>query len=283
MPQRRSLREPSRLRGRRQAAFAKSAFFFIVLCGGVICAFVFFIREPFVRVQAVTVMGEEALSESEVQAMASTTLEGYYFSVLPRDSIFFYPRAALERELSSRFTRVHDVEVSRQSLRSLSITLHERAPVYLWCGAEKEIVTTACFFLDEEGYVFERAPTFSGSILTRFYGPLEKGTEAVSDEAIGKYFLPSGNFVLLGDFVRKVAMLSLAPSYLVKKEDGDMELFLKEGGKVALSLKEDMEKMFSNLESALLADPLKSDMEKRRTALDYIDLRFGNKVFFKFR
>jgi len=261
-------------------------FFGVVLAIGIVSAFVFFVREPFVRVQAIVIEGEEALSEQEISAALGAHLLGTYATVIPRDSIFFYPREAMERDLSERFKRLKEVEVSGVGFDSIQVTLDERTPAYLWCGKEKEVVTTGCYFLDNEGYVFERAPTFSGSVLVRFYGPLEEGEASLSytteEDAAGRFFLTSRQFAPLAAFLGSATALSLTPSYLVKKESGDAELYLKEGGKVVISLKEDMEKTLSNLESALDAEPLKSDMAKRRSALQYIDLRFGNKVFFKF-
>lgn len=43
-----------------------------------------------------------------------------------------------------------------------------------------------------------------------------------------------------------------------------------------------MEKIWSNLVSAIDTEPLKSKLEKEKNHLEYLDTRFGNKVFYKF-
>jgi hypothetical protein len=44
----------------------------------------------------------------------------------------------------------------------------------------------------------------------------------------------------------------------------------------------DFKKVWSNLVSALDTDPLKTKMSQGKNNLMYVDLRFGNKVFYKF-
>lgn len=142
-----------------------------------------------------------------------------------------------------------------------------------------------CYFLDASGYVFAKAPAFSGDILVRLYGPLAAEADDAAPaktDTIGKYYLPASKFPAIRSMVRGVSLLSLTPSSLVRKEDGDYELLLKGGGKILFSDKEDPVRIVSNLDSALSSDPLKKNMAEKRSALQYIDLRFGNKVFFKF-
>jgi len=51
---------------------------------------------------------------------------------------------------------------------------------------------------------------------------------------------------------------------------------------VIFSENSDMKKIWSNLVSAIDTDPLKSKLEKDKDRLEYLDTRFGNKVFYKF-
>jgi len=43
-----------------------------------------------------------------------------------------------------------------------------------------------------------------------------------------------------------------------------------------------MQNIKENLDTALNTEPLKSDFKKKYSSLEYIDLRFGNKVYSKF-
>jgi hypothetical protein len=51
---------------------------------------------------------------------------------------------------------------------------------------------------------------------------------------------------------------------------------------IKFSSKEDIKKVWSNLVSAIDTEPLKSKLANSKNKLEYLDTRFGNKVFFKF-
>lgn len=276
---RRELKLPGRARQKRRAALLRESFFFLALCGAIVAAVVFFLREPSLRIRDIEVSGAQALSSGEIAAAVRESLDGNYLGLIPKENILFYPRRGVEKSLLSRFTRLSSADVSSESFHSISISVVERKASYLWCGAVREAVTTECFFIDATGYLFGRAATFSDNALMRFYGSLTGD----SDETIGRRFLPENEFEILRSFLGAAAELGFPASSLVKKEGTDYELNLKEGGRLIFSLGEGAEKAVSNLESALDTNPLKENIATKRSSLDYLDLRFGNKVFFKFR
>ncbi|MEZ0209196.1 MAG: hypothetical protein ACAH17_03425 [Candidatus Paceibacterota bacterium] len=66
-------------------------------------------------------------------------------------------------------------------------------------------------------------------------------------------------------------------------EYGDIKLY-NEGRKsyIAIASGSDETKVWSNILSAIDTDPLKKNLATNPSALEYIDARFGNKVFYKF-
>ena len=62
-------------------------------------------------------------------------------------------------------------------------------------------------------------------------------------------------------------------------KDGDIyEIYLKEGWYVILNNENEPESSFNNLELVL-----GETVKEKRSKLEYVDLRFGNKVFFKLK
>ena len=45
----------------------------------------------------------------------------------------------------------------------------------------------------------------------------------------------------------------------------------------------DFQKIAENLQAALATEPLRSDFKNKYSSLLYLDLRYGNKVYFKFK
>ena len=74
--------------------------------------------------------------------------------------------------------------------------------------------------------------------------------------------------------------MGLDPSFIVVKNDGDAELYLGSrvnSSKIIFKLNADIEKTAQNLGLVLESEELKGKIG----TLKYIDLRFGNKVYFK--
>jgi hypothetical protein len=56
-----------------------------------------------------------------------------------------------------------------------------------------------------------------------------------------------------------------------------------EAPKIIFKIDSDYQKIAENLQAALSTEPLHSDLQKKLALLLYLDLRFGNKVYYKFK
>ena len=54
------------------------------------------------------------------------------------------------------------------------------------------------------------------------------------------------------------------------------------GSEVIFTGRDDVDKVWSNIVSAIDTEPLKSKLATKKNTLQYLDARFGNKVFYKF-
>ncbi|MBP9765874.1 MAG: hypothetical protein KBD12_01400 [Candidatus Pacebacteria bacterium] len=70
-------------------------------------------------------------------------------------------------------------------------------------------------------------------------------------------------------------------------DNGDVKIFLKntenDSGFIFVNLKDNIGEIWNTFDSVILVDPLKSLITKNLFDLNYIDLRFKNKVFYKFK
>lgn len=229
------------------------------------------IRE--VRISVETVLREEALQE-EVRMM----LSGTYVWFIPKTNIFLYPQEEIERVLSKKYPRISSISVVTLDKGVLSVEIRERQAFALWCNTVPvgESISQ-CYFLDKDGFVFDRAPQFSGDAYFKYYG-------IVPYEApIGSYYLASTTrFHELSDFVESVKLLSISPLYVSTKNQESFELFIFGGGKILFDTQEGLGKIAERL-SALLKTQNLVPREGGELLIEYIDLRFGNKMFFKSR
>ena len=64
---------------------------------------------------------------------------------------------------------------------------------------------------------------------------------------------------------------------------GDISFYdAREMSKVEIAQDGDVKRIWSDLVSAVDTEPLKSKLQKNKDALEYLDIRFGDKVFYKF-
>ncbi len=256
---------------------------FLILFLGLVTGAVFFFRSPRFLIKDVVVEGAHVLDENELRAVAERELKGYYLWVIPKRSMFFFPKHDIEKALRTEFKRIETLSLFENG-RLLRMALTERESVYLWCGEEARRNPEPCYFIDETGYVFSKAPFFSGSIYFKFFGPLEsEGT----DGPLGGRVLPEA--VMSGIIVLKENMenTALVPYAFMRGSDGEAAFLLSESYEserqtVRFILKDDTQIIFRNLKAAISAAPLKDDINKKFDTLLYLDLRYPEKVYYKF-
>ena len=172
--------------------------------------------------------------------------------------------------------------------RILEIAVTERSGKYIWCGEtfnlESKPQIEKCYFLDDEGYIFDEAPYFSGEVYFKFYGYVKLADGLPT----GSYFFKE-NFKNVILFKQMLEDTDLEPVAFYMQENGDVKMLLSKENKLATSpeirfkTNADLEKVAENLKVALDTEPLKSEFKNKYSLLLYIDLRFENKVYYKFR
>ena len=69
--------------------------------------------------------------------------------------------------------------------------------------------------------------------------------------------------------------------FFLKKENGDFEFYLSSGGRLIFNESQNIGKLLRNLVAAI--EVKESEGQNIEDGLEYIDVRFSNKVLFKFK
>lgn len=276
------------IKKRRKKIFLKKLYYVLGASLLVLVAFALLSRIDKINISQVEISGNKIIDTEKIQAIVDQKLTGSYFKIFPRTNIFFYPKQDIVSGLASDLKRLKNINLSIRENKILQVSVEERKGLYVWCGASPETVIadetkSSCYFLDDSGFIFDQAPYFSGDIYFRFYG------------AIDDMQNPAGQYFSQNDFSRLVSLkemleeLDIRPVALQEVGDGDVKIYLANestspmGPEIMFKMSADFKKLVENLQSALATDPLKTDFKKKYASLLYIDLRFGNKVYFKFR
>ena len=270
---------------KRQIARTKKIILFTVFVVGLLAGLSYLTSWDRVNISDIEVSGNKVIDARTIKDIAEGQMKGKYFWIIPKTNFLFYPKNKINNQLASAFKRLDSISVDINNSNILEIKVSERTAQYTWCGKERAELndeSQKCYFLDESGYIFDEAPYFSGDVYFRFYGPNSADTE----NGIGAYYFQSmlPRLISFRDTSTKTGLKPVAMSVM---NDGEIKMFLvsSKGSKnpaVLFKSDADFGKILENLQTALDTDPLKKKFDKNYSSLEYIDLRFGNKVYYKF-
>jgi len=231
-----------------------------------------------IQIDTVTISGATVLPALTLEKSVREVLLGKYLRLFPKANIFLYKKKEIEKKLLTDFPRIQSVGIKTLDNHILSVTIVEREPFALWCDTlPLEGRVSQCYFLDSDGFVFDHAPQFSGNAYFKYYGFLPY------EAPIGSYYLSSTiRFHELSSFVENAQKLDITPLYMTVQDTDSFDLYVFGGGKILLDTRESLAKVFERF-SALLKTPNLVPRKGGELLVDYIDLRFGNKMFFKAR
>jgi cell division septal protein FtsQ len=248
--------------------------------------FAYLSRLNTLNISEIQITGNKVVDTEAIKAVVEGQIAGKYLWLFPKSNIFFYPENNIKHELWNKFKRINNINLSINNNKIMEISLTEREAKYTWCGdslvvglpsGNSTTQNEQCYFVDANGYIFDIAPYFSGDVYFKFYGMANSGT----------YFFQQ-NFKQLISFKDTLITMGLKPVSLFMTNDGDIQIFLSGNTssgiqpKIILKADADFENVAENLQAALNTEPLLSKFKNNYSKLQYIDLRFGNKVYDKF-
>lgn len=214
-------------------------------------------------ISGVEVTGGETIDHELIKELATAELEGSYLGIIPKRFAYLYPKQHIESSVY-QINRIKDLTIKRDG-EVLHISLEEYVPDALWCKREKDI----CLFVDETGFAYAEAPSLKGGSFLRL-------------DKLGVESVPKVQMFDTDIYDRIKELVSLLEqngwyTHLVEVDVADdAYLTIVEGGELKVALGDEPEKIVDNL-LTVLSSPEFSEI--RPGNFEYIDLRFGNKVF----
>ena len=228
---------------------------------------------PSLMITGVNVSGTAIVSSDAVVQSTENILAGRYLFIFPKSDTLVYPKNEIVSSLEKQFPAINSVKISRGGFHGLNIAISERQPAALWCTGFS--TSSPCDLMDATGFIFAPAAEISGPSYLRFLDQL-----ATSSPPIGQYYLPAADFQSLFAFLDNLPTLNLQPATIEPLAPSDWQVNLVSSGSLYVSGSESYDDTFANL-STLLSNPtFKSQFTTQK--LEYLDLRYGTKIFYKF-
>jgi hypothetical protein len=260
-------RNTERLAARRRARRRRALVVLVILILVLIGAALYGLRQSAVRVSHIAVFG----ADPSLATYATDAMQGFYFGIIPRDSIFFLPEGQIRSDILAANSDIAAVSIFRSSLNSISINVDMRTGVARWCGtAPTPNVPASCYLFDPNGVIY--APFASTTeTLNPFmlYAPLAGSTT----QPLGATIADAADLPSTFDFARQLATLGSAVT-AVDIHDGQVDDYLASGTRISYVLGDEQ-----NAYTALVS--AQTDFSLTDGSVEYVDLRFDGKVYLK--
>lgn len=270
-------REAARKRTRTKRLITIVAVFVVLVTLAVL-----FVRLPFFRIRTIEVSGNQLVKTEDITATVQAALEENHGLFVPNSHVFLLPKKELEKTLANTFPRLAQVAVEHSAFHKMGIDVVERPHTYLWCT---NTTLAECYFADDTGLLFAKAPYFSGTVYVTFVGgnvnladPID--SHIIDDADEFKKILLVINAFEDADFV--IAGVSIGRQYDYTLRVPRIQGHRTPDADVVINTGIEVETALANIKLAMDTEKFKQSFLAHPDALDYIDARLPEKVFYKF-
>tara|TARA_B100000745_G_scaffold299783_1_gene251486 strand:+ start:2607 stop:3239 length:633 start_codon:yes stop_codon:yes gene_type:complete len=188
-----------------------------------------------------------------------------YALLFSRNNLLLYPKNALEKNLLQAFPNIRAVKIrTKLTTGMVEVLITERVPFGVWCQE-----TLDCYKVDAEGFLFEKVIPSRDQRL--FFGGVEGVLETPLREFVNKKYFKKMNTILTD-----LSAMELTAT-TITFENSDATLRIQEGNwNLRIALDKDTGAQIFNLSAILEENNLKAVL----TELAYIDMRFGERVYY---
>lgn len=236
-----------------------------------------YVRTPILTITAYEVIGLPEKNQAEVDVALRGIDQKPFLKFIPANKLFTYRKNESKQRIVELFPETKEVLFQAVLPSTLRVTVHTHTPLF-------RIDET--HVLSSEGAVYqnlsEELPTvsFASSTITqKELGGIQMSYLTVDATPVESLSQALDNLTFL---IPKINAVLFPVSSIVIETTGDVTFYSATGQQVKISLQMDSRRVWSNIVSAIDTEPLKGLLEKKKDSFEYIDGRFGNKMFYKF-
>ena len=262
---------------------------------------VYLLNANFLSIQQIIVDEVEYSNRNDIELAIKEKLDGKYLGIFSRSNALIFSRTQISREIKTKFPSIKEVDVDLKGLTTISVELEEYISTALWCdipvtpantlthdvdenGSEIEkvsvipqvvnsITNSNCFFVNDEGVIFSPTKFDSNNDVIKTFGK-------ITSDPIRQAYADKKTFNELIEFSKLLRRLNIVADQ-IWTTNGEVYAFVtKERVKIYIDSESDIVSMFDNLDTVMKRDAIN---QAQFSNIDYIDLRFGNRVFYKLK
>ena len=276
-------------RKQRKIQIILGSIIFIILFVG----FVYLSNSDSLRIQRIIVNDLNFSDRNEIENIIKEQIEGRYFGLFLKSNIFIFPRAKIERKIKTTYSSISYINIDAKGLHTISLEIEEFQPSAKWCDVP---VTPAlnpnhvndenisaipqtlnsysgqCYLMTSDGMIFAKDNNLEGDFIKTF--------GFITSDPLRQKYSDSKTFRDLIDFVKLLRRLNIEANEVWTTDGEVYAVVTKEKVKIYIDGEDDIVSVFNNLQTVIERDAIN---KAQFANIDYIDLRFGNRVFYKLK
>ena len=140
-----------------------------------------FFRIVYFQIKKIEIIGNSSIIGSDLTDAIKSKLDGKYIGLFSKANIFIIPKGNILAELPEEFKRIKKISLDKKYFSAIVVKIEERNNAAIFCEKED------CAYIDESGFVFEKAPYFSGAVFLKLID--QRAFDKVVEEYIGSNFI----------------------------------------------------------------------------------------------
>lgn len=271
-------KSPSKIAKRRKARKYAGTILMLIIPVIIIIGLIYVLRADFLQIKSFQISGTENIPQEDIKNTAVNFISGNKFLFIPKSDVLFLNKENLAATLISKFPRLEKIEVDKAFFNNqIELKVTERKADFLWCSTDNQ-----CFFMAENGLVFEKAGFTESYFLTSSTNWIEPLNKMIfkgnleGNPLMKNFSTPAKiqNYLKLVEVFKNAGFEVLS----INIESKDRAVAKANVGNIIFNPEEaDLSLVAQN--AILLINEVRS---KNPSAIfNYIDARFGTKLFYK--
>jgi len=248
-------------------------FIFALLIGAVYA----YIKTSVLTITSYDIVGLSEEKQAEVNIALRAIDQKPFLKFIPANKLFTYRKDESKQRIVELFPETKQVLFQAVLPNTLRVTIHTHAPLF-------RIDETKV--LSEEGIIYQNMSEELPSIAFASSTVIQKEVDGIQMSYLSIDATPVTSLRAALDgllfLVPKINAVLFPITSIVIETTGDVTFYSATNQQVKTSLQTDSRRVWSNIVSAIDTEPLKGLLEKKKDSFEYIDGRFGNKMFYKF-
>jgi cell division septal protein FtsQ len=248
------------------------AFLFFILVSG-LAYFIFF--SPYFSINKIEISGLEKINYDEIRAIVDEQVASHRFFIFSQNNIFIFDEESAKNKLNEKYA-LNLLKINKSLPGVIKVFLEEKKPALVWKTAEK------FYLIDWEGVVIRE---ITETEVSEYPGnqPGAKMAVVFDDSnaslAIKNKILTSEAVQTINELqnnLSRTTRLLISNFSMANHNDSTIKVRTSEGWDIYFSLTNDLNAQIVKL-SAFLVE---KNLEERK-GLQYVDLRFEDRVYYK--